>query len=138
MNDWSFKKNSQTHSSSLFGLYSVPTLPQIFVAVLVVTVRFPQQQSCWDSMFENESKPLKQLCVRGVPLSYEYEKYYPNTLSHSQCGGFQIHGLYYPNILNLLLQDLIVIFKFDWISTIDSYKVRLLTSNCTSIVHGDD
>ena len=44
MKIWSFKKYSQTHSSSLFRLHLEPTLPLIFVAAYVVTVRFPQQQ----------------------------------------------------------------------------------------------
>ena len=58
MNDWSLKKYSQTHSSSLFRLNFEPTMPQCFVAVSVVTVRFPQPQSCWDSMFGNSSKKV--------------------------------------------------------------------------------
>ena len=40
-----------------------------------------------------------------------YEQYYPNTLSNSKWGGFLIQGLYYPNILNLLPQDLIAIWQ---------------------------
>ena len=56
-----------------------------------------------------KGKPLKQLCVWGVPFSYKYEMYCPNTLSNPQCGGFQIQGLYYPNILNLFQQESLLI-----------------------------
>ena len=84
-----FQSNSRTHSSSLFGLHFVPLLPLLYAAVYVDTVRFPQQHFVKIQLCKKKRVNLWSSSLYGRFHFHNCEKYYPNTVNNSPCGGFQ-------------------------------------------------
>ena len=81
--------NSQTHSSSLFRLHFVPILQLLYVVVYVDTVRFPQQHFVKIQLCKKKRVNLWSSSLYGRFHFHNCEKYYPNTMNNSPCGGFQ-------------------------------------------------